>query len=157
MYQCQFSKMMPTKMERLGGSKRQLRFLSSLSTPHAPARSHRRCQYLHTLKSSCMNETSQVNRFTVVGYNTNHRSTFLRSISSLATPPFKELVDKLKSTNQTCTIIESSCGGLISSSLMSIPGSSRVYWCVSNLMLIWIVILLRAPSYLHTELNDIHY
>lgn len=136
MYQCQFLKILPTKMERLGGgSKRQLRFLSSLSNAPAPARSHRRCQYLHTLKSSCMNETSQVNRFTVVGYNTNHRSAFLRSISSLATPPFKELVDKLKSTNQTCTIIESSCGGLISSSLMSVPGSSKVYWCVSILCL----------------------
>ena len=136
MYQCQFLKILPTKMERLGGgSKRQLRFLSSLSNAPAPAM-RRRCQYLHTLKSSCVNETSQVrNRFTVVGYNTNHRSAFLRSISSLATPPFKELVDKLKSTNQTCTIIESSCGGLISSSLMSVPGSSKVYWCVSILCL----------------------
>ena len=133
MSQYQFLKILPTKMERLRGSKRQLGFLSSLSPPHAPARSHRQYQYLYqtTLKSSCINETSpQVNRIAVGGYNTNHRSMFLRSISSLATPPFKELVDKLKNTNQTCTIIESSCGGLISSSLMSVPGSSRVYWCV---------------------------
>ena len=38
---------------------------------------------------------------------------------------FSKLEESLKSTGQTCTIIESSCGGLISSSLMSVPGSSR--------------------------------
>ncbi|KAK1740457.1 NAD-capped RNA hydrolase NUDT12 [Skeletonema marinoi] len=48
--------------------------------------------------------------------------------SSLATQPFQRLVETLKSSTQTCTIIESSCGGLISSSLMSVPGSSRVYF-----------------------------
>lgn len=47
---------------------------------------------------------------------------------SLATKPFQRLVETLKSSSQTCTIIESSCGGLISSSLMSVPGSSRVYF-----------------------------
>ena len=47
---------------------------------------------------------------------------------SLATQPFQRLVETLKSSSQTCTIIESSCGGLISSSLMSVPGSSRVYF-----------------------------
>jgi hypothetical protein len=47
---------------------------------------------------------------------------------SLASPPFKKLVESLKSKGQTCTIIESSCGGLISSSLMSVPGSSNVYY-----------------------------
>ncbi|KAL3803248.1 hypothetical protein ACHAWO_005605 [Cyclotella atomus] len=51
-----------------------------------------------------------------------------RDASSLATEPFTRLVQSLKSTNQTCTIIESSCGGLISSSLMSVPGSSAVYF-----------------------------
>jgi NADH pyrophosphatase NudC (nudix superfamily)/nicotinamide mononucleotide (NMN) deamidase PncC len=50
------------------------------------------------------------------------------SQSSLATQPFQRLVETLKSSTQTCTIIESSCGGLISSSLMSVPGSSRVYF-----------------------------
>ena len=44
---------------------------------------------------------------------------------SLATPPFQKLVESFKSTGQTCTIIESSCGGLIFSSLMSVSGSSR--------------------------------
>ena len=48
--------------------------------------------------------------------------------SSLATKPFQQLVQTLKSTQATCTIIESSAGGLISSSLMSVPGSSRVYF-----------------------------
>lgn len=48
--------------------------------------------------------------------------------SSLATKPFRQLVQTLKSTRATCTIIESSAGGLISSSLMSVPGSSRVYF-----------------------------
>ena len=57
---------------------------------------------------------------------------------SLATPPFQKLVESLKSTGQTCTIIESSCGGLISSSLMSVPGSSKVYFggTVCRLLLI---------------------
>ena len=50
------------------------------------------------------------------------------SKSSLATQPFQRLVESLKASSQTCTIIESSCGGLISSSLMSVPGSSRVYF-----------------------------
>eukprot|EP00986_Skeletonema_menzelii_P020651 scaffold31912_cov171-Skeletonema_menzelii.AAC.3 len=50
------------------------------------------------------------------------------SKSSLATQPFQQLVESLKASTQTCTIIESSCGGLISSSLMSVPGSSRVYF-----------------------------
>ena len=47
---------------------------------------------------------------------------------SLATPSFQNLVQTLKSNEKTCTIVESSCGGLISSSLMSVPGSSRVYF-----------------------------
>lgn len=51
-----------------------------------------------------------------------------RHVSSLATEPFTRLVQSLKSTNQTCTIVESSCGGLISSSLMGVPGSSAVYF-----------------------------
>lgn len=47
---------------------------------------------------------------------------------SLATQPFLSLVEALKEAKQTCTIIESSCGGLISSSLMSVPGSSKVFF-----------------------------
>ena len=58
----------------------------------------------------------------------------LASSASLATSPFTELVAKLKSTHQTCTIIESSCGGLIQSSLMSVPGSSKVYWYVCSVI-----------------------
>ena len=59
------------------------------------------------------------------------RRLFLSSsrFSSLSTSPFIELVDKLKKTNKVCTVIESSCGGLISSSL-TVPGSSKVYWYV---------------------------
>lgn len=47
---------------------------------------------------------------------------------SLATPPFQDLVRALQSAGQTCTILESSCGGLIASSLMAVPGSSRVFF-----------------------------
>lgn len=61
-------------------------------------------------------------------------SSKIRLASSLATSPFTELVAKLKSTHQTCTIIESSCGGLIQSSLMSVPGSSKVYWYVCSVI-----------------------
>eukprot|EP00984_Skeletonema_dohrnii_P011228 scaffold4464_cov170-Skeletonema_dohrnii-CCMP3373.AAC.1 len=66
-------------------------------------------------------------------YSLRHVKRHLSSItdsqsSSLATQPFQRLVETLKSSTQTCTIIESSCGGLISSSLMSVPGSSRVYF-----------------------------
>ncbi|KAL7548680.1 hypothetical protein ACHAWF_011959, partial [Thalassiosira exigua] len=51
-----------------------------------------------------------------------------RPPQTLATQPFQHLVEALKSASQTCTIVESSCGGLISSSLMSVPGSSKVYF-----------------------------
>ena len=85
------------------------------------------------------------------------RRLFLSSsrFSSLSTSPFIELVDKLKKTNKVCTVIESSCGGLISSSLMAVPGSSKVYWyvfisCVMS-TIIHIIFILHSylPSY-HT-------
>lgn len=57
-----------------------------------------------------------------------HSIRCMSSKSSMATTSFQSLVQSLKSTKQTCTIIESSCGGLISSSLMSVPGSSAVYY-----------------------------
>ena len=47
---------------------------------------------------------------------------------TIATDPFKRLVKSLKLANQTCTVIESSCGGLISAALMGVPGSSAVYF-----------------------------
>jgi len=51
-----------------------------------------------------------------------------RESTSFATPLFQSLVERLKSNKQTCTVVESSCGGLISASLMSVPGSSTVYF-----------------------------
>ena len=62
--------------------------------------------------------------------NSSYKRTFAssRSHGAIATDPFQRLVQHLKSANQTCTIIESSCGGLISSSLMGVPGSSAVYY-----------------------------
>ena len=51
-----------------------------------------------------------------------------RETQSLATPPFLKLVETLKSNKQTCTILESSTGGLLTSSLMSVPGSSKVFF-----------------------------
>lgn len=65
---------------------------------------------------------------TLVQYNRQLSSSTAAKSSSLATKPFRQLVETLKSTQATCTIIESSAGGLISSSLMSVPGSSRVYF-----------------------------
>lgn len=41
--------------------------------------------------------------------------------------PFKRLVSVLKDANKTCTTIEQSCGGLISSGIMAVPGASKVY------------------------------
>ncbi|KAJ8598635.1 hypothetical protein CTAYLR_003070 [Chrysophaeum taylorii] len=40
---------------------------------------------------------------------------------------FNKVVSRLASLSKTLTVVESSCGGLISASLMSVPGSSRVY------------------------------
>lgn len=51
-----------------------------------------------------------------------------RESTSFATPSFQSLVERLKLSKQTCTVVESSCGGLISASLMSVPGSSAVYF-----------------------------
>ena len=41
--------------------------------------------------------------------------------------PFSALVAGLKKLNKKCTVIESSCGGLINASIMAVPGSSRVF------------------------------
>lgn len=60
--------------------------------------------------------------------NSSYKRRFASSSHGIATDPFQRLVRHLKSANQTCTIIESSCGGLISSSLMGVPGSSAVYY-----------------------------
>lgn len=42
--------------------------------------------------------------------------------------PFRRLVAGLKDRDKTCTVIESSCGGLINSSIMAVPGSSKVFF-----------------------------
>mmetsp|Transcript_26304 Transcript_26304/g.40357 ORF Transcript_26304/g.40357 Transcript_26304/m.40357 type:complete len:513 (-) Transcript_26304:477-2015(-) len=47
---------------------------------------------------------------------------------ALHSPQFRRLVAGLKDLGKTCTVVESCCGGLISSSLMSVPGSSAVYY-----------------------------
>lgn len=67
---------------------------------------------------------------TSFGMSPSSASSFKRYVHNyaIATDPFKRLVHSLKLANQTCTIIESSCGGLISSSLMGVPGSSVVYF-----------------------------
>ena len=41
--------------------------------------------------------------------------------------PFSLLVSGLKELNKKCTVIESSCGGLINASIMAVPGSSKVF------------------------------
>ena len=73
-----------------------------------------------------------------------------RFFSSLSTQPFIELVDNLKKTNKTCTVIESSCGGLISSSLMAAPGSTKVYWYVFISCVMSIIIYTSSLFYIHT-------
>jgi NAD+ diphosphatase len=42
--------------------------------------------------------------------------------------PFYRLVDALKQKAKSVTVVESSCGGTISSSIMAVPGSSNVYY-----------------------------
>ena len=42
-------------------------------------------------------------------------------------PIAQEVADLLKSTNQTLSVSESSAGGLISATLVSIPGASDYY------------------------------
>ncbi|KAL7447068.1 hypothetical protein ACHAXM_010739 [Skeletonema potamos] len=71
---------------------------------------------------------SPLRRRTLLSLHNAKRQISSVDSQSLATQPFQRLVETLKSSAQTCTIIESSCGGLISSSLMSVPGSSRVYF-----------------------------
>ena len=48
--------------------------------------------------------------------------------SAVVTKTFQRLVQGLKDQGKTCTIVESSCGGLLNASLMAIPGSSAVYY-----------------------------
>jgi NAD+ diphosphatase len=50
------------------------------------------------------------------------------SSSSISSAPFQRLVKGLQQLGKTCTVVESSCGGLIQSSLMAVPGSSQVYY-----------------------------
>jgi NAD+ diphosphatase len=47
---------------------------------------------------------------------------------SIGSQPFARLVSGLKDIGKTCTIVESSCGGLINASLMAVPGSSAVFY-----------------------------
>jgi NAD+ diphosphatase len=47
---------------------------------------------------------------------------------SLSSPPFSRLVAALKRHKKTCTVIESSCGGLINASILAQPGASAVYY-----------------------------
>jgi len=47
---------------------------------------------------------------------------------SISSPSFARLVAALKQRNKTCTVIESSCGGLINASILAQPGASEVYY-----------------------------
>lgn len=47
---------------------------------------------------------------------------------SLRSKQFTRLVSGLRDLGKKCTVIESCCGGLISSSIMAEPGSSAVYY-----------------------------
>lgn len=47
---------------------------------------------------------------------------------SLSSPSFARLVSALKKQKKTITVIESSCGGLINASILSVPGASAVYY-----------------------------
>ncbi|CAB9499284.1 NADH pyrophosphatase [Seminavis robusta] len=47
---------------------------------------------------------------------------------SLSSPSFSRLVAALKQHKKTCTVIESSCGGLINASILAQPGASNVYY-----------------------------
>ena len=46
----------------------------------------------------------------------------------IRTKPFTRLVAGLRELKKTCTVVESCCGGLISTSLMAEPGSSKIYY-----------------------------
>ena len=46
---------------------------------------------------------------------------------SARTAAFKAVVDALKARGKTTTVVESTAGGLISSSIMAVEGSSAVY------------------------------
>lgn len=45
----------------------------------------------------------------------------------LLLPSFEKVVRKLSIAGKTVSVVESTCGGLINASIMSVPGSSRVY------------------------------
>ena len=47
---------------------------------------------------------------------------------SLSSPHFTRLMAALKRHKKTCTVIESSCGGLINASILAQPGASAVYY-----------------------------
>ena len=46
----------------------------------------------------------------------------------LTSPSFRRLVAQLKSEKKTIAVVESSCGGLIQSSILAVPGASSVYF-----------------------------
>lgn len=48
-------------------------------------------------------------------------------INNLSSISFQRLVNALKNNKKTCTTIEQSCGGMISSSILAQPGASKVY------------------------------
>lgn len=48
--------------------------------------------------------------------------------SALTSSHFRRLVKGLQEKGKTCTVVESSCGGIINASIMAIPGSSAVYY-----------------------------
>jgi NAD+ diphosphatase len=52
----------------------------------------------------------------------------IRPSPSITSKPFSVLVAGLKKIDKKCTVIESSCGGLINASIMAVPGSSQVYY-----------------------------
>lgn len=47
---------------------------------------------------------------------------------STSSTPFLRLVQALKHQKKTCTVVESCCGGLINASIMTVPGSSAVFY-----------------------------
>lgn len=49
-------------------------------------------------------------------------------LSTQQSSPFYRLVMGLKEQGKTCTVVESCCGGLINAGIMSVPGSSSVYF-----------------------------
>ncbi len=49
-------------------------------------------------------------------------------MSALTSASFKRLVQTLKKSKKTCTVVEQCCGGTINTSIMAQPGASKVYF-----------------------------